>query len=349
MINAKGGLLGRKVELVIKDDASNQNTVVSDYNALISDDKVDMLLGTFSSLLNLPASAVAERAQMLYVEPAGGNPDIFKRGFKTIFFSQQATAIHQGDVVVELARLAARRQAPEDGRLPDARRPVRGPDVGRHRGHPREGRDQDRLHEDVHGRHEELRLDRRRGEGREPGPRRRRRAVRGRRRLPARAQQGRLHAEVALPDATRRRSATSTPRASAPTTPRASSTPSATARAPTRPATRSSSAAYQKMFGGDLVPEDAADAYAAASVHAGHGRGQQDRREGRPAQAGRLAAVEHGADDPRRPELERGRQPARASSSSASGRAASRRSCCRTRAKTSDKIIEGYKPGEPAN
>ena len=31
-----GGLLGRQVELVIKDDASNQNTVVSDYNALIS-------------------------------------------------------------------------------------------------------------------------------------------------------------------------------------------------------------------------------------------------------------------------------------------------------------------------
>jgi branched-chain amino acid transport system substrate-binding protein len=45
MINEKGGLLGRKVELVIKDDASNQNTVVSDYNALISGDKVDKLLG----------------------------------------------------------------------------------------------------------------------------------------------------------------------------------------------------------------------------------------------------------------------------------------------------------------
>ena len=98
MVNADGGLLGRQVELVIKDDASNQNTVVADYNALISGDKVDLLLGTFSSLLNLPASAVAERNQMLYIEPAGGNPDIFNRGFKTIFFSQQATADHQGDV-----------------------------------------------------------------------------------------------------------------------------------------------------------------------------------------------------------------------------------------------------------
>jgi branched-chain amino acid transport system substrate-binding protein len=98
MVNDAGGLLGRKVELVIKDDASNQNTVVSDYNALISSDKVDLLLGTFSSLLNLPASAVAERNKMLYVEPAGGNPDIFSRGFKMVFFAQQATADHQGDV-----------------------------------------------------------------------------------------------------------------------------------------------------------------------------------------------------------------------------------------------------------
>jgi branched-chain amino acid transport system substrate-binding protein len=97
-INANGGLLGRKVELVIKDDASNQNTVVSDYNALIANDKVDLLLGTFSSLLNLPASAVAERNRMVYVEPAGGNPDIFNRGFKMVFFAQQATADHQGDV-----------------------------------------------------------------------------------------------------------------------------------------------------------------------------------------------------------------------------------------------------------
>jgi branched-chain amino acid transport system substrate-binding protein len=98
MVNENGGLLGRQVELVIKDDASNQNTVVADYNALISGDKVDLLLGTFSSLLNLPASAVAERNRMVYIEPAGGNPDIFNRGFKTIFFSQQATADHQGDV-----------------------------------------------------------------------------------------------------------------------------------------------------------------------------------------------------------------------------------------------------------
>lgn len=98
MTNANGGLLKRQVKFTIRDDASDQNTVVSDYTSLISRDKVDLLAGTFSSLLNIPASTVAERNRMLYVEPAGGAPEIFARGYKYLFFAQQATANKQGDV-----------------------------------------------------------------------------------------------------------------------------------------------------------------------------------------------------------------------------------------------------------
>jgi branched-chain amino acid transport system substrate-binding protein len=98
LTNDNGGLLGKQVELDILDDASDQNTVVSDYNRLISQDDVDLLLGTFSSLLNLPASAVAEKNDMVYVEPAGGSPDMFTRDFTYLFFAQQATATHQGDL-----------------------------------------------------------------------------------------------------------------------------------------------------------------------------------------------------------------------------------------------------------
>jgi branched-chain amino acid transport system substrate-binding protein len=101
-VNEEGGLLDRQVELEIRDDASDQNTVVSDYNALIQREDVDLLLGTFSSLLNLPASAAAERNQMLYVEPAGGAPEIFERDFQFgPFFTQQATAEKQGDLFVD--------------------------------------------------------------------------------------------------------------------------------------------------------------------------------------------------------------------------------------------------------
>ncbi len=101
MVNDEGGLLGRKVELKITDDASNQDTVVADYTRLITQDKVDLLLGTFSSLLNFPASAVAEKNGMLFVEPAGGAPDMFTRGFKYLIYAQPALAPDQANVFVD--------------------------------------------------------------------------------------------------------------------------------------------------------------------------------------------------------------------------------------------------------
>ena len=118
MVNGKGGLLGRQVQLKILDDASDQNTVVSDYNRLITRDKVDLLLGTFSSLLNLPASAVAERNRMVYVEPAGGSPALFERKFHYLFFAQQATAPHQADVFVDWINSLQADQKPKTAAYP---------------------------------------------------------------------------------------------------------------------------------------------------------------------------------------------------------------------------------------
>ena len=90
-VNSTGGLLGRQVSLDILDDGFDTNAVVTNYNKLISQDKVDLLLGTFSSLTNAPASAVAARQHMLYVEPSGGNAALFTRGFTNLFFAQPGT------------------------------------------------------------------------------------------------------------------------------------------------------------------------------------------------------------------------------------------------------------------
>jgi branched-chain amino acid transport system substrate-binding protein len=117
-INAAGGLLGRQVQLKIVDDASSQDTVVSDYTKLITQDKVDLLLGTFSSLLNFPASAVAEKNGMVFVEPAGGAPDMFSRGFKFLFFAQPATAPHQADGFVEWIKSLPEDQRPKTAAYP---------------------------------------------------------------------------------------------------------------------------------------------------------------------------------------------------------------------------------------
>lgn len=100
LVNEGGGILGRQVKLTIIDDASSQEQVVTDYNRLISQDKVPLILGTFSSLLNFPASTVAENNHMVLVAPAGGSPKIFDPKPTYYFFAQQATGPRQAEPFV---------------------------------------------------------------------------------------------------------------------------------------------------------------------------------------------------------------------------------------------------------
>jgi branched-chain amino acid transport system substrate-binding protein len=99
-VNADGGLLGRKVKLDMLDDGFDPNQTAADYTRLISQDHVNLLLGTFSSLLNAPASAIAARQGMLYVEPSGGAATLFTRGFTDLFFAQPGTTTSLPDQFV---------------------------------------------------------------------------------------------------------------------------------------------------------------------------------------------------------------------------------------------------------
>jgi branched-chain amino acid transport system substrate-binding protein len=129
MTNEAGGLLGKKVEIVIKDDATQQETAVSNYNNLISQDKVNLLLGSQSSLLNIPASAIAEKNKMLFVCPSCGSPDMFSRGFSYIFFSQQAIATDQAKVFAEWIAKLPPEQRPKTAAYPSLDDPFAGPVV----------------------------------------------------------------------------------------------------------------------------------------------------------------------------------------------------------------------------
>jgi branched-chain amino acid transport system substrate-binding protein len=60
-LNAAGGLLGRKVEWKVLDDQSDQAKVAQLYERLITQDKVDLLLGPYATPNILSAMAVAQR------------------------------------------------------------------------------------------------------------------------------------------------------------------------------------------------------------------------------------------------------------------------------------------------
>ncbi len=57
-VNAKGGLLGRQVELVFYDDQSNPANVPQLYTKLIQVDKVDLLIGPYATNMVAPAIPV---------------------------------------------------------------------------------------------------------------------------------------------------------------------------------------------------------------------------------------------------------------------------------------------------
>jgi branched-chain amino acid transport system substrate-binding protein len=92
MVNDSGGLLGRPVELIFRDDASDPNRVVSDYESLITQERVDLVFGPFSTRLVIPAAEVAESYDMLFVEPAGAAPEVFEQGFEYLFYAAPAIA-----------------------------------------------------------------------------------------------------------------------------------------------------------------------------------------------------------------------------------------------------------------
>jgi branched-chain amino acid transport system substrate-binding protein len=84
-VNAHGGLLGRQVTLDIVSDASSTDQVQTNYQKLITVDKVDLVFGPFSTLLTKPASLVANQYGYALIEGAGGGPSVFDRGLHNIF------------------------------------------------------------------------------------------------------------------------------------------------------------------------------------------------------------------------------------------------------------------------
>ena len=101
-VNARGALLGREVEIVYYDDQSDPDTSARLYERLISDDKVDVLIGPYSSDVTLVASNVAEAHGLPMVSPSASATDIWSRGYRNIF--QVATpADRYMDLLIESA------------------------------------------------------------------------------------------------------------------------------------------------------------------------------------------------------------------------------------------------------
>jgi len=105
-LNAKGGLLGRKVEMVVYDDQSQPATGVRLYEKLITEDKVDAVMGPYSSAISEAVANVTEKYKKVMVAPLAATTSIFKKGRKYAFM-----VISPAEVYLEgLVDIAAKRK-----------------------------------------------------------------------------------------------------------------------------------------------------------------------------------------------------------------------------------------------
>jgi branched-chain amino acid transport system substrate-binding protein len=87
-INAKGGVLGRQVRVVVTDDQSKPEEAVTAVQKLITQDRVVAVLGEVASSRSLAAAPVCQRAKIPMVSPSSTNPKVTKVGdyiFRTCF------------------------------------------------------------------------------------------------------------------------------------------------------------------------------------------------------------------------------------------------------------------------
>lgn len=84
-VNAAGGLLGRLVELVLLDDASEAFEAPAHYRRLIEAHRADLLVGPVGSAATLGAAATAERARRVLVNATGASRLVHRARSRYVF------------------------------------------------------------------------------------------------------------------------------------------------------------------------------------------------------------------------------------------------------------------------
>jgi branched-chain amino acid transport system substrate-binding protein len=100
-LNARGGVLGRKLELVVADETENPETGINAVKKLTADEKVDVLIGGYTSGVTLAQLPHISRAKTLYLGIGAASPAITQRvkqdydNYKYIFRVSPINAAHQ--------------------------------------------------------------------------------------------------------------------------------------------------------------------------------------------------------------------------------------------------------------
>lgn len=111
-VNAAGGVLGRPLEVIERDDNGQPGDAITAANELVTREKVDLLAGTFFSHIGLAVSDYAAQKKILFVasEPLT-DAMIWEKGNDYTFRLRPPVWVQAGMLAEEAAKLPARRWA----------------------------------------------------------------------------------------------------------------------------------------------------------------------------------------------------------------------------------------------
>jgi branched-chain amino acid transport system substrate-binding protein len=92
--NARGGVLGRQLQLIVEDDRSQMADAVAIYDKLIGTEKVDLVFAPYSSPITEAVANVTEKHRKLMVASGAATTSIFKKGRKYIFMLLSPAAVY---------------------------------------------------------------------------------------------------------------------------------------------------------------------------------------------------------------------------------------------------------------
>ena len=109
-INARGGILGRKLEVISRDDAGKPQDAIRLAGELLDEQNVDILAGGYLSNVGLALSDYAAQRKCLYVagEPLS-DAMVWEKGNRFCFRLRPSTYMQAAMLVEEAAKLPAKR------------------------------------------------------------------------------------------------------------------------------------------------------------------------------------------------------------------------------------------------
>jgi len=111
-INASGGVLGRKLELITRDDGGTPGDAVRVAEELITRDKANVLMGTFASNVGLAVANLANQRKVLFVasEPLTDKM-VWENGNRYTFRLRPSTYMQTAMLIPEAVKLKKKRWA----------------------------------------------------------------------------------------------------------------------------------------------------------------------------------------------------------------------------------------------